>query len=280
MSISTGANIGGDWDESALPTTKTTTTGVNGAASSSSALLDMKTANESRLNEKEEIKEKLRVEETKKQLAAAREGMKKEQERKKVEKEAKKSEKEFTEVRPTSSRFGAAASSIAASGGAGSKWVPPHLRSAGGGSGIGDGFRSMNMSGSASNSGFRNKVNTDDEELFPDLATADKIVKQEEEQQKQKAAARKAKPSGISPWGGSRNKAKSDQNQTGEKVAAVDKMKEEPIVTQQKKEIEAASVPVVKAATPVAIPTAASVAAGLKKKPKKKKKDLSTFKAA
>lgn len=267
-SISTGINTGGDWDESALTakiqaSTLSSTSGAAGT-SSTSELLDMKTTYESKRNEKEEIKEKLRVEETKAQLAAAREGMIKQGEKLKEEKELKNKKKIANASASTTSapgnRFGLAAGNMAGGGGTGAKWMPPHLRNSGGGRPMGLG-RSGIGGGSAPGSGFQKQVNTTDEELFPDLATADRIISQEEEAKKA-AAQRRVQPA----WG---------------KKPAVPKKKEEKkvekeAVVEPKKETVAAPA-VVPAATAAPV---ASVAAGLKKKPKKKKKkDLSTFKA-
>lgn len=270
MSISPG---GGDWgdEKETIPSPQE----INSTSETNigEKLLDMKTAYESKRNEKEEIKEKLRVEETKAQLAAARDGMKKQEEKKKEEKETKKKvgEDGFTTVPKTGgNRFGLAAGNMAGGGSSiGSKWVPPHMRgSSSGPSAIGGRSMGMGMGGSGLRSGgptgFQKQVNTNDEELFPDLATADKIIAKEEEQKAAAAAAasRRSKPS-VSPWG--KKKVVSEKKEveaTPVVAAAVDEKKaDEPAPTPAPKPVSA---------TPVA--------AGLKKK-KKKKKDLSTFKA-
>ena len=207
-------------------------------------VLDMKTTYESQMNEKEEIQEKLRVEETRKQLAAAREGMKKEEERLKEEmEEKKKKEQELAEARNMTA-------------GGSTRWVPSHMRSSAPSGGIG-GIRPMGLgrSGMASSlTGFQRQVNMRDEELFPDLATADKMMKQEEEQ---KVNATKAKKKTVEA-----KKVEKDENKEEKETE-----KETPVATP-------APIPAVAPVT-----TAASIAAELQKKPKKKKKDLSTFKA-
>lgn len=261
---------GGDWEEVALtakfqkPVTNSTVVMTNSGGGGAAELLDMK-ALEKKRNEQDDIAERLRVEETKAKLKAAKEGMEKEGKRLKEAKEAK------TQPKGTSStgksRFANASANIfgASSGGGASgkeKWVPPHLR---GGGGMAP--RTM----APSPSGFQRKVDTQDENLFPDLATADKIIAQEEEQRQH--ANRKAKAP-TAAWGMKRvpTKAPSPQvKQTTESTPApapeeekVEKKEEPPVVTK----------PVVKSTPSV------PAAAGLKKKTKKKKKDLSTFKAS
>lgn len=274
ISTSTGISVGGDWDENALSaklqsSTLTTTGGVktlggNGGTTttSSNEILDMKTTYESQLNEKVGIQEKLRLEETRKQLAAAREGMKKQEEKLKEEAEAKK-RKEQEELEARNAFSGGAD--------AGGKWVPSRIRTAG--AGVGGSSRPIGLGrmgvGGLSSTGFQRQINMNDEELFPDLATADKLIKQEEEQKQLNAA--KAKP--VKPaWGAQKKVEQEEQEQEAEP-------KEEETIS---KETATASSP---APAPendtvtAPVTTAASLAEALKKKPKKKKKDLSTFKA-
>mmetsp|Transcript_5662 Transcript_5662/g.7238 ORF Transcript_5662/g.7238 Transcript_5662/m.7238 type:complete len:305 (+) Transcript_5662:93-1007(+) len=247
---------GGDWDESALASKLQIGSGNKNATGGTAELLDMKTF-QSRGNEKDDIKEKLRTEEIKAKLAAARDGMKKEEERLKEEKVKKEKKEE-------DSRFGAAAANL---GGTvkSTTWLPPHMRAAN--SNVGRGMLGSSMS---SSSGFQRKIDTDNEELFPDLATADKIIAQEEEQKQQ--AARRTKPT-ASPWGAQKKAAPAPV-----KESQTEKKKEDDIVTSKKESSEEkAEITPAPVSTPVT--TAASVVEGLKKKPKKKKKDLSTFKA-
>jgi len=210
----------------------------------------------------DDIAEKMRVEDIKAQLKAAKEGMEREAERIKQEEEQKKEASEFK----TAGRFGAAASGM---GGEGGKYVPRHMR--GGGASAGGARPGW---GSGVTSSMPRNVDTKDENLFPDLATADNIL---EQQKKQELAVKKVAPkkqplSGAS-WAARRAAASS---------AAPSKPKEEPAppapVEEKKPEKEEVKPEPVapKPATGSAAATAAA-GGGLKKK-KKKKKDLSTFK--
>jgi hypothetical protein len=275
LSTEANTNVGanGDWAEP-VTTTKPSSTTTTTASSSAAApeILDMKTAYESKMNEKEEIKEKLRVEETRMQLAAARDGMKKEEERLKEVKNKKEGPdtgagRSSSSAPVTSSRFGAAADNVASEV-AGGKWtsVSARMRGSGAASSIGGSMGSSRTAfgrggmGGSSASGYQKQVNTNDEELFPDLATADKLIKEEEEQ-KQMAAAARAKVAAPSPWGSKRSTKKKEvaKEEKSEEIPA-------PAPVAEKKEEEKPK-------------TKPPVAAGLKKKTKKKKKDLSTFQA-
>lgn len=210
-------------------------------------------------NEQEDIAEKLRVEETKKKLAAARKGMELEAQRIKEEKEKK-------EELVTSSRFGAAA---AASGGG--KWVPSRMRN-GGGPSMGWGSR-MSSSGNQ-------KVNTEDENLFPDLAAADAILEKQKAEQPAYKAPTKTPVGGGASWAApSAPKARPKLNL--KKKAVVEAPKEEaPATVEEPAKTEAAppAEPAAKAPAPEPAPAEAAAAAPTALKPKKKKKkDLSTF---
>ena len=266
MTISKQSNANDSNSDWAETTQETKIQRVVVAASNGgpSELLDM-TALDKRRNEEDDIAERMRVEETKAQLAAAREGMEKKEN---DAKEAKLDLNEKVSSAPAGgSRFGAAAANIAdGDGTTGGKWIPRHMRNAppssrsGLGGSMGMGSRSMGMGGSASTSGFQRKVDTNDENLFPDLATADKLIAEEEEHKQMAArrakAAAKPKPTPAKPV-----------PPVEEKPAAVIEEKKEP-----PKETPAPSL------APAATTSTSSAAAGLKKK-KKKKKDLSTFKA-
>jgi hypothetical protein len=150
------------WADGAAWRANTTTTNINssGGDNKVAELLDMQS-----LKQDVDVAEKLRIEETKAQLARAKEGMAKEAER--VEREKKeKLEKD------------AAKSAAVESSGAGGKWIPSHLR--------GSSVRGPAIMGG---SGLTSKPNVSDEELFPDLADADKILKEKEA--KEKADAKK-----------------------------------------------------------------------------------------
>jgi len=270
---------GGDWDDTPITTKKSkpttnstivvnTNTGGGGAAE----LLDMK-ALEKKRNEQDDIAERLRVEETKAKLAAARDGMEKEGQRLKEAKEAKTQPKSTGTSAGASaggSRFGKASANMFGGGGGASagasgdsakgKWVPPHLR---GGGGMAP--RTM----APASSGFQRKVDTQDENLFPDLATADKIIAQEEEQRQH--ANRKAKAP-TAAWGMKRPSAPSAQ--------VVKQTTPPPLETNDDKLDTKEQTPVLVSKPLVKSTPSVPAASTLKKKTKKKKKDLSTFKAS
>ena len=198
--ISNFANNDGDndaqWDDEALAaatlrkgTAVAAPTNVTSKDWAEMKALDLKTTG----NESTDIAEKLRVEETKAQLAAAREGMEREAQRLKEEKERK--EQEAKEK--SAARFGGAAAGLSSSAGGaatGGKWVPSRIRE-GGLSGSGR-FGNVGIGGSQ-------KLDTEDENLFPDLATADVIMKQKQEEQ-QKAAKKPTGPGAVgggASWG-------------------------------------------------------------------------------
>ena len=273
MTISNQSNANetnGDWAENTQET-KIQRVVVAASNGGPSELLDM-TALDKKRNEEDDIAERLRVEETKAQLAAAREGMeKKENDAKEAKLEA--NEKSISAPAAGGSRFGAAAANIAdGDGAAGGKWIPRHMRNApssgrtglGGSMGMGSRSMGMGMGGSGSSSGYQRKVDTNDENLFPDLATADKLIAEEEESKQM--AARRAKAS--APVWSTKPKA------APAKPAPPVEEKPAPIVEEKKEPPKETPAPTPAPTTT----TTSSVAAGLKKK-KKKKKDLSTFKA-
>jgi len=174
-----GLSLGGakagdndDWDESQAAAWGSNTAATNsGADSKVSELLDMQALQVKR-NEEDDVAERLRVEETKAQLARAKEGMAKEAERLAAEKAMKEAK--------------AAERKASASQSTGGRWVPAHMRNTGGGVSVGGGG-----------------LSSTNEELFPDLAAADKILadkeKQEEEERKRIANSQPIRaPSG---WG-------------------------------------------------------------------------------
>ncbi|KAL7488483.1 hypothetical protein ACHAW6_014062 [Cyclotella cf. meneghiniana] len=152
-------NIGDDqwadsstsWGGANAPTSNT------GAGSKVAELLDMQA-----LKSEEDVAERLRIEETKAQLARAKEGMAKEAERLEKEKREK-------EEKAAARKMGLG---VSMGEGLGGKWMPSHLR-AGGSSTLGP----ASMDGAK-------QPNVADEELFPDLAAADKILAEKERQEK------------------------------------------------------------------------------------------------
>jgi len=222
-------------------------------------------------NEQENIAKKLQVEATKAKLAAAREGMEREAQRIKDDKEKK-------EEKVTSSRFGAAA----AAGGGGGKWVPSRVRNS---SAVGP--SSMGW-GSRMSSSVQRKVNTEDQNLFPDLAAADAILEKQKAERPAYKAPTKTPVGGGATWGANlkaTNAIKARPKLNLKKKVVTEPPKEEaPAAPKEPVKTEAA--PVEKAeeapapepaaeAAPVAAPAPAP--APLKPKKKKKKKDLSTF---
>lgn len=260
--VATDSNDAGEqWDDEALAATLT----QKKAVATSAELLDMKALDLKR-SEQGDIQEKLRVEQNKAKLAAAREGMEKEAQRLKEEKE-KKAQEAAAAVKP---RFGAAA---AAAAGRGDIWVPPHLR--------GGAAAPLNNRGGLG--GLRSgtqKLDTEDENLFPDLAAADAILEKQKQQPVAYKIPKKTPVGGGATWG-SRPKLnlKKPEEKAPEPVS-----EPEPAVqaTEKPKEVEEVAT---KAAEPVPVaesapePAKAAAVAPIKPK-KKKKKDLSTFKAA
>lgn len=272
-----GLSLGGskavdhdDWDESqAAAWGSNAATTNSGADSKVSELLDMQ-ALEVKRNEEDDVAERLRVEETKAQLARAKEGMAKEAERLAAEKAAKEAK---------------AAERAAASPATGGRWVPAHVRNSGGGATIGGGG-----------------LSSTNEELFPDLAAADKILadkeKQEEEERKRivnsqpirapsgwgsrmgggsAAAPTQRKPLNLTPAPAERKPlnltppAAAEKSETVETKETVEEKEENKPTTETPPPAAVKTAP-----APAATPTPAPEKKVLKKK---KKKDLSTFKA-
>jgi len=248
LSINQNNEKDGDWDESAMASkaAKPAPSATNGPAE----IKDM-SAFGTKTSEQDDIAQRMRTEEIKSKLAAAKEGMKKEEQRLKEEQAAKESKKQ--ENSQTSNRFGSAAAAVG--GGIGSKWVPSHMR---GRSTPAPGPR-FGAAVSAASGGFQKKVDTNDEELFPDLATADRLIQDEEDKKAANAAAasaaNRAKAATAKPRWGIRAEKKEEKKPVE---------KEEPKPEEVKVE---ATVPASAAPAPI-------------KKKKKKKKDLSTFKSS
>jgi hypothetical protein len=122
-----------------------------------------------------DIAEKLRVEETKAALAAARIGMEQQAAKLQSEKQQQKQQQQQGAIAP-------------ASGSSTGKWLPPQLRAGGGGAGA---------MMSSSNKFPSSKLDVENQESFPDLASAGKIL---ETQQKSKKPPKKVAP-GSATWG-------------------------------------------------------------------------------
>lgn len=248
----------GDWDEAANGNANVV---ANASGPEAAELMDMNALKMKR-NEQDDIAERLRVEETRAKLAAAREGMEKEAKRLKDEKDSKEAKKQ-TAVQGQSGRFGAAAGNVSAGIGGlggGGKWVPVHMRNSAASRPTSSGPR---FGAAASNTGFQRKVDTNDDELFPDLGTASKLIQEEEDL---KAAAAAAKSAAFAR----KARAEAQAKRVADKLLEDEELKreEEAKVAAEKAEEEAKAVA---AAAASAAPTP------VKKKKKKKKKDLSSF---
>ena len=264
-------STGGDWDDA----NANNTINVTAPGAEAAELMDMNALKLKR-NEQDDIAERLRVEETKAKLAAARDGMEKEAQRLKDEKEAKELKKKEQVNKASGGRFGAAAVGVSAGigGGGGGKWVPVHMRNS---MGSGASRPSLGVAGAgssrfgaaAANTGFQRKVDTANEELFPDLATAGKLMQQEEDE---KAAIGAAKQAAFAK----KARAEANARRKAEKL-----LEEEELRKQEEAEAAAlAAEEEAKAETDsaTATATAAAPAPAKKVKKKKKKKDLSSFK--
>ena len=193
------------------------------------------------------IAEKLRIEETKAQLAAARQGMERQAQKLAEEKEK---------------AAAAAAEKTAATGG---RWVAPHLRAG-----------ASRFSGVTGFGGASTKVDTSSEELFPDLQKAEKII-----EQKAAAAQSTVRVPKKTPVGGGASWAtKTKKVATQKKAAAAPapKKEEKKEAPPTPKEEEAKPEPPKEAAPAPAPVPVIQPKITRKAGTKKKKKDLSTFK--
>jgi len=286
-----GAPTNDTWDDEALAaatggrkavSTTSASSGsgaTGGGGGATTELLDMK-ALEVKRREQDDVAERMRVEETKAQLAAAKEGMEREAQRLKDEADAKKKKEE-------DKKAGIATPSPGMGGGMGGRWVPRHLRAGGGGVGGGSmmGGGGMGMQRSRM-PGAMNKLDTQDDNMFPDLAAADKII----EQQQQKAAVayqvpKKTPVGGGASWGSRpalnlKPPTKKAEPAPAPKPAV--KAPTMPAPASKPVSKPAAAEPKVEPKPAAAAPKEAAPTAPtpIKKKPtKKKKKDLNTFKA-
>lgn len=266
ISKKNGDASGGEWDENALASKVAKATSTSFATGyGPSELMDMK-ALELKMNDQDDIAERMRIEETRKKLAAAREGMEKEAQRLKEEKEAKEAKKR-EQMESQSRRFGADGGGLGAAGGT-VKWVPSRFREAAAAA-SGPVFGSSRFQAAASATGYQRKVDTNDEELFPDLATSGKLIQEAEEQKAANAAAaaaaNKAKAAASKP---------KREDEVEKEEIKEEKEKEKETKVEKKTDGTDGKVDVTTSAPISSTPTAPVV------KKKKKKKDLSTFNPA
>jgi hypothetical protein len=238
------------WDDQAVAPAQNR----KGAAAAGHELRDMKSLDPKR-SDQGYIAEKLRVEETKAQLASAREGMEREAAKLKEDR-VKKDEKKAAIPTNANPRFGAAAASIGG-GGTGGKWLPPHLRAGT--------MPRARMPGQFVG-GFQ-KVDTQDEQLFPDLATADAIIERQQKDSQPAFKAPKKTPVGGGATWATKIKKPSPKAPRAPKVEP--KVEEAPVEKKEEEPVKAES---------SATTESSAVKAPIKKRVVKKKKDLSTFK--
>jgi hypothetical protein len=255
-----------EWDDEALAVAFTS--GVSLVTSgSTTAELGTLQNNSASPFETDDIAEKLKIEETKAQLAAARLGMERQAALLKEQKEA-----------------AAATSSTTPSLSGTSKWLPPHQRVSGMGS---LGFRGRMSAVNAA------KLDVSDAEIFPDLHQAEKILEAQKPKKPSAGPVKKPGAPGGATWATKSAPvapASSSAAVTEEPVAAplvtdvppavpVTESQQQPSDGQQSTdagECGTATLTEVENATNAAEGTVPSPA---KKVPtKKKKKDLSTFK--
>lgn len=259
------ADTGDGWDDEALAANTINRAALSKASGMTAEALDMKSLNLKGSGDEDDIAEKLRVEETKAQLKAAKEGMARQAALLKEEKEKKAVGSAAINKPATGSRFASAAASMGSgSGMGGSKWVPPHMR---GGAGTGSALSSRMLS--------PQKLDTENEELFPDLAAADKILEEKERaDQPVFRAAKKTPVGGGATWATKKPTAAAPPAERKPVSLA-------PVPSKKDPAPEAKATPPEPPAPEKDEPAKAPVALKPKKpmkKKKKKKKDLSTFK--
>jgi hypothetical protein len=263
-----GRFTGDQWDDEALAAA-TTSRRVGGqsaggnysssaahAGSTGDAVLDIKQlggggASGSSKIDPDNIAEKLRVEETKAKLAAAREGMEREAAR--LEAERQKKEQDAAAKGPTSS----------VSSNTVGRWTAARMRNQQMGGGP-----SRNTELSAG------KIDIRDEELFPDLASADKILEEKEKSlQASYFAPKKTPVGGGAGWGKAAVKKEVKREVAPPPAAAPAPARP---VTPEKPKAAAPAAPAASAAKSTTTTATTEKKASTAVKPKKKK-DLSTF---
>lgn len=205
------------------------------------------------------IAQRMRIEETKAQLAAARQGM---------EREAQKLAQEKARQQALAAEKAVA---VAASG----RWVAPHMRA------------------SSSSSALRlqqpsrlpgaNKLDTASEELFPDLAAAGKILQEKEKSQTTVRVPKKTPVGGGATWASKPKitKTTTATAPTPEPAASTPKKEKEQEQETPPPPLSSAPAAVVETpAPPVPVTPLPTVPPKITRKTgtKKKKRDLSTFK--
>jgi hypothetical protein len=249
------------WDDEAMAanTFKKNAVVASSTSASSAGVLDMKSF-DSKRTDPDNIAEKLRVEETKAQLAAAREGMEREAAKLKEERDKKEQAKLEAEKSRNSSSVG----------GTSGIWVAPHLRAS-----TNTASLRTRMGGTTSQ-----KLDVQDEELFPDLAAAEKILEKKEKDQAPVFKVNKKTPvGGGASWASKTTitspPANASKPTEDEVVAEVSKSEpvSAPELVPEAQETSSSNPP-----NTQPVDTTASQQTVRKTVTKKKKKDLSTFK--
>jgi hypothetical protein len=254
---------------------------VGSASSSSAGVLDYKSLAPKRGAGSDNIAEKLRLEETKAQLAAAREGMEREAQKLKEEKERK---AQVAAAKAAGAGTGGMGGGGMGGSSIGSRWLPPHLRA--GGAGTSSASAGVGRFGAAAAMG--GKIDVQSEELFPDLASADKILEQQKEREHQAAIRipKKTPVGGGATWASKPRQpanaaapASSARHPAPQSTPSEPAQPDSPDPEPQPEPDESEPPPVVTAAAA----TDSAAAAAPKSPPKiaakkKNKKDLSTFK--
>ena len=240
----------------------------------SSEILDVKTLSQTTREESDNIQERLKLEETKAALQAAREGMERQAQRLKEEEQQQQTTAATTTTRtttPSSGRFSAAAANISGVSSSGAKWVPPHLRAGGG--------TSLTTTTTRARPVSSQKLDTKDETLFPDLNTAGQILQQEKKHESVAYKPPKKTPVGGT-WASSSSRTTAVSKSPAVKEAAVESKpapEANPAPTTSPETKPAVPAPTTR--VPAAQPTATEAKTTTVKK-KKKKKDISTFKSS
>ena len=205
----------------------------------------------------QDIAEKLRLEETRAKLAAAREGMEKEAQRIKEERDKKEQEAS------SKTRVGAAAAGMASGG----KWLPPHMRT---GAGSQLARERLGMKSNATQ-----KLDTQDENLFPDLSAAEAIIEQQKQQQPAYRVPKKTPVGGGANWA-SRPKVEPAPKQKDEEPVKQESQPTESVEESSKQENHDTDDGVTE---PPKVESSSETEGKAPIKPKKKKKkDISSFK--
>mmetsp|Transcript_36085 Transcript_36085/g.52903 ORF Transcript_36085/g.52903 Transcript_36085/m.52903 type:complete len:337 (+) Transcript_36085:34-1044(+) len=265
----TTENSTDEWDDG-IPGTKNPAVITSNTGAAASELLDMKALEEKR-REQDDVAERMRIEENKSKLQAAKDGMERQAKQMEAEKIAKQEKQQFsqqTSAKPSD----------------GGKWIPSYKRSGPTG-GLAARMSAMGMTSSSVGSGaIPRKVDTQDNSAFPDLASAAEISKEKEAFKPAYVLPKKKKPTGVPAWGASKTGGKPVKAKQTQKSVEKKETAPAPSAPVEVEKAPATSAPVT---TTVSTPapkadstsTAAPTPAPVVRK-KKKKKDLSTFKSS